>query len=257
MTMTDRRRLELRAIADGLNAVEARAHYGRLLTEALGVRRQTPSPAQKQELRERAEAIAAFAAGGATLEEIGRHFGISRERARQIRDRIAPDYSMTRGWRRVPVIEFLKAIRAPGIASYAAAAEAIGLKAVSPKLMSALDELGLRGAADRLFRMRARRQPSFWWSEDRVIGALRALATRLGRTPGVKDLTGRRDHGVPSPGTVIRFFGSLKRAQLAAGLTPTRQGGEGAGRARKRRLGVTSTALSAAQAQTPHSPERE
>jgi hypothetical protein len=65
---------------------------------------------------------------------------------------------------------------------------------------------------------------------DRAIQHLRRLAKRLGRTPGFRDIV---RHSPPSHETYLRLFGSIRGAQIAAGLTPNERGGRGSVRYRR------------------------
>ena len=61
-------------------------------------------------------------------------------------------------------------------------------------------------------------------AESDLLGHLRELSGRLGRTAGNKDIEkeGRHSHA-----TYYRYFGSMRDAQIAAGLAPNGRGGAG------------------------------
>jgi hypothetical protein len=58
-----------------------------------------------------------------------------------------------------------------------------------------------------------------------LINRLRGLANRLGRTPSIYDINA--DPETPFHMTYVRRFGSIRAAQLAAGLEPNGVGGAG------------------------------
>src|ERR1039457_1716386 len=59
------------------------------------------------------------------------------------------------------------------------------------------------------------------YSEDDLLNHLRELATKLGRTPSKSDIVAA---GKISKTTYDFRFGSLRKAQQAAGLAPTKSG---------------------------------
>ncbi len=60
------------------------------------------------------------------------------------------------------------------------------------------------------------------WSREQIIGALQRFRDHYGWPPRVKDC--KSLHGLPSPATVYRHFGSFADAVLAAGMVPDRLG---------------------------------
>jgi DNA-directed RNA polymerase specialized sigma24 family protein len=58
------------------------------------------------------------------------------------------------------------------------------------------------------------------WSRTQIIGAFQRFSERRHRPPRVKEC--KRLHGLPSPTTVYRCFGSFAAAVLAAGMVPER-----------------------------------
>ena len=60
------------------------------------------------------------------------------------------------------------------------------------------------------------------WTRAQAIAHLRELGERRGRTPKLDDI-------VPHHMVMVRLFGSISRAQAAAGFVPRRQGRPRAG----------------------------
>lgn len=158
--------------------------------------------------------MAAMLHGGATLDEIGKRAGLTRERVRQRLKRIGVSSAT-----RIDVMKLLEVIRTRPIDSFDALARALGLQ--RDAVARALFELGLIDAVDRLFRLRARALKGA--KRERVASALREYGMKLGRTPAVDDLSSfSRPPDVPALKTLQLLFGSLTKAQLAAGLPPNR-----------------------------------
>jgi len=63
------------------------------------------------------------------------------------------------------------------------------------------------------------------WSKPLLIGAMKALAGRLGRTPSAVDIQRAPRSVIPATNTFIYHFGSLGAAQLAAELPLIDRGG--------------------------------
>jgi hypothetical protein len=59
------------------------------------------------------------------------------------------------------------------------------------------------------------------YSDEQILAALRASATRLGRSPTMKEFAADPEAGM-HPQTVIEHFGTWNAAKRAAGLTPRR-----------------------------------
>src|SRR4051794_26578930 len=59
------------------------------------------------------------------------------------------------------------------------------------------------------------------YSDEQILGELRACATRLGRSPTMREFSADRETTV-HPQTVIEHFGSWNKAKRAAGLVPRR-----------------------------------
>jgi hypothetical protein len=59
------------------------------------------------------------------------------------------------------------------------------------------------------------------YTDDQILEALRASATRLGRSPTMKEFAADREAGM-HPQTVIEHFGTWNAAKRAAGLMPRR-----------------------------------
>jgi hypothetical protein len=56
------------------------------------------------------------------------------------------------------------------------------------------------------------------WSDDQIIGALQRFHNDFGRPPKTREC--KALHGLPSPATVRKRFGSFAKALQAAGMTP-------------------------------------
>jgi hypothetical protein len=159
--------------------------------------------------------------GGATLEEIAKLAGVSRERVRQRLHRIGVTPSL-----RIDVVKLMEVVRAQPVDTFAAAAKAAGVSTDAAR--HAILRLGLFDPVERLFRLRKRAA-----SRSQLQGTLhdlRVLAQQLGRTPTAKDLVeDNRRGGVPSIASIQKQFGSLSAAMTAAGLTPNSVGRKGKG----------------------------
>lgn len=159
--------------------------------------------------------MAAMLHGGATLDEIGKRAGLTRERVRQRLRRIGVSAAT-----RIDAMKLLEAVRTRPIHTLAALARTLGLQ--KEPVARALLALGLIDAVERLFRLRARARQRA--KRERVALALRAYAKQLGRTPAAVDiLSFFRPREIPCLKTLQQLFGSLTQAQLAAGLRPHRR----------------------------------
>jgi hypothetical protein len=162
----------------------------------------------------RRQAMAALYTGGATLEEIAAINGISRERVRQL---VEP-FELERHTGTTDPLRILSVARC--VNSLKETIEQSGFYAVA--VIKCLTELGVYEALHRLWRWRRRRVSPVCWSDAELLQTLRDLAKQLGRTPTQKDLNISPATG--SHTTYVLRFGSLRNAQIAAGLTPNRRG---------------------------------
>ena len=172
---------------------------------ALRGMRLTPSDRQ-----DRLTHMSLMRVNGATLQDIGDEFGLTRERTRQILSRAGVERASSVG--AVDPIKLLAEVRKPGVRSIAAAARSLG---ISQRVgWQALRELGLCEAARRLFT---------WRHHRRTIDNFRTLAARLGRTPTVADLREARIPGLHQANVQARF-GGMQNLARRAGLVPNRSG---------------------------------
>lgn len=154
--------------------------------------------------------------GGATLEEIGELAGITRERVRQRLKRIG-----VKPARRLDVMRLVDVLRERPVESMAQVGEAI--RTETDKVERALYELGLIDAAVRLFRLRRRARIAA--NRESMLTSLRDYGKALGRTLRTQDIvSSERPKNVPSMTALQRAFGSLSKAFVAAGFTPSTRG---------------------------------
>jgi hypothetical protein len=91
---------------------------------------------------------------------------------------------------------------------------------------TALRRAGLKPNPPHRYRRDIKRRrpgPKRKWTKPKIIAALQALARQLRRTPTQRDLLA---HGPPYIQTVADKFGSLREAQVAAGLLPNKSRAE-------------------------------
>lgn len=180
----------------------------------------------REKYRNRAETIVTLVEGGATLEEVGHAFGITRERVRQVytktTGRSVKERSVSLGSTRV--LQVLSHVRWTGseVDSWRDAFSAVySSTSNGTTIRSAIRELGLEPAILRLFRARKSRK-----LRRQVVAALREVARTTGRNPKLGDFfaTGA-GAGV---GTIYKAFGSFPRALAAAGFPPNPRGNKDA-----------------------------
>jgi hypothetical protein len=144
---------------------------------------------------ERNRRIREESAKGRTLADIGREFGMTRERVRQIA-----------GPSQRPLIPTEERI-CPGCG-------ATHRRKANSRHRHCSRRCGQRAHT---------RHPTY--SRDGLLDELAALAERLGRTPNQLDINA--DPDTPCHVTYVRRFGSIRAAQIAAGLEPNGVGGAG------------------------------
>jgi hypothetical protein len=132
-----------------------------------------------------------------TMQDIGDDVGISRERVRQILEENGIK-GRSAGERPVERVAYACAVCGEVCEVYPSVAK-------TAKCCS----IECRGCLTRK------------WSRCELIDHMVFLARELGRTPGAKDIDG---NGPPYTGTYQHHFGSLRKAQVAAGLTPRKRG---------------------------------
>jgi hypothetical protein len=161
----------------------------------------------------RIDAMAKLYEDGATLQEIGDAYKLTRERVRQLltsRPHARPS--------RIDPVRIIKAARAAR--SLTETRAVTGYTAASIK--RCLVELQHWAAISRLWKYRAKRHREALTNEE-LLSHLRKLATEIGRTPGIKDLNERPEY--PWHMLYVKRFGSIRRAQELAGLRPNKVGG--------------------------------
>jgi hypothetical protein len=133
--------------------------------------------------------------GGETLGELGACYGITRERVRQIVDRIDPSANKEakRGRR---------------------AAREAKLREKAQRIAEASYEANPR----TLYKPGS--QYATVWTNEAMLAALRNLASELGETPSSKRINAQPSERIPTAAMFYRRFGSLRKAQELAGLVP-------------------------------------
>lgn len=154
---------------------------------------------------------------GATLEEIGAVYGVTRERARQV---IA---QVVRRGTGIDPIKTINVCRKAQSLTYAAH-ELGGNSNKSKEIKAFLIETGYWPAMARLWAWR-RKQAYQTFSDEQLLDKLRALAGKLGHTPGIKEVNA--DPDMPSHTTYVHRWGNWAPACAAAGLTPMKAGARG------------------------------
>lgn len=172
----------------------------------------------------RAAAWAALIESGATLTDIGKAVGLSRERVRQILRAQGYEAGSRQGSQESSgdPRAIVAALREPRCSSISS----LGYRAHCPPSVArrVLVALGLWPAAQRLWRLRARlasRERSER-SREHVLDGIRAFVRRTGDVPTIAD-TGAGLLPFAHT-TAVRHFRSWSNAIRAAGFTP-RQGG--------------------------------
>jgi hypothetical protein len=64
--------------------------------------------------------------------------------------------------------------------------------------------------------------PKRHYTKEQLVEAMQTLARKVGRTPTQKDILA---HSPPQFSTFVRYFGTIQKAQEAAGLVPNKRGG--------------------------------
>lgn len=156
--------------------------------------------------------MAALYQDGATYEEIGQAYGVTRERVRQL-------IKATGKKGRPSRIDPIRVLRAARTAN--SFGQCVGaLRMDSKKVERCLVETGHWTALNRLWGLRKSKQRDARGEE--YLSQLRELAQRLGHTPGLADINA--EPKFPRHTTFVRYFGSISRAQKLAGLQPGKVG---------------------------------
>ncbi|EYT49851.1 homing endonuclease associated repeat-containing protein [Brachybacterium muris] len=168
----------------------------------------------------RASRSARLYAFGATLQEIGDLFGVTRERIRQILSRDTP-------WTSTDLSAAARVLAQERRAEHASAAEHWSLTHPAVPLDEAPAALGLSVEQMRqlLGRRRSRHEPAFdapreatRRTEQEIIEDLRAFHAETGRTTCQAFTTWAREHDVPGHQTAAIRFGTWNEALKAAGI---------------------------------------
>ena len=168
----------------------------------------------------RASRSARLYAFGATLQEIGDLFGVTRERIRQILARDTP-------WSSTDLSAAARVLAQVRRAEHASAAEHWSLSHPAAPLDEAPAALGLSVEQTRqlLGRRRSRHEPAFdapreatRRTEAEIIEDLRAFHTETGLTTCQAFTTWAREHDVPGHQTAAIRFGTWNEALKAAGI---------------------------------------
>lgn len=146
---------------------------------------------------ERDATIADLYEGGLNMREIGDRYGICRERVRQVLKRLGVASRGPRGERKERVLVPC---------------------AVCGKVTRRLPHEKHKRACGNVCGGKLYRK----WTPENLRSHLSRLAQKLGKTPGINDIN---VHGPPDHMAYVRNFGSIREAQIAAGLTPNRRGG--------------------------------
>jgi hypothetical protein len=159
-----------------------------------------------------------YASGDDTLDTIGKRFGITRERVRQVIHKYVDAGRLSRT--QINVATAMGAVRRAG--TWEEAAEISGESAGTLYRMA--EEMGMLPAIQRLYRLRKR---------AKMLARLRAVRAELGRPFKGGDFSGPTlIRGLPSSATLRRHFGSIRNAVRLAGLECDWPKG-GSGRPRK------------------------
>lgn len=151
------------------------------------------------------------------MEDIGHMTGLSRERIRQVLRQSEIPFRHRQGRRPADPLRILRAL--PDATSWLDLAERSGHTERSVR--TCLQALGHFERADEQFRNNRPRQG---YQEAELIAHMQTLAEDLGRTPGIQDIN---DATGPWHTTYVKYFGSMRGAQRAAGLVPNPRGGAG------------------------------
>src|SRR5699024_5754380 len=195
----------------------------------------------------RASRSARLYAFGATLQEIGDLFGVTRERIRQILSRDTP-------WSSTDLSAAAKALAAARRTEHTAAADEWSRTHPAAPLDAARAALGLSEEQVRrlLGRRRSRHEPAFEVpretarrTEEEIVADLRAFHTETGKTTCQAFTAWAREHDVPGHQTAAIRFGTWNEALKAAGLGEEK----GAPRSSFRDEDLWAAVLSAVQAE--------
>lgn len=159
-----------------------------------------------------------------TFAEIAEVEGISWQRVQQIAKRLPTRVANTKRSRTVSHI--VEAAFQPGIMGYQDLQREYGH--VYRTVRNALEDGSMLEAAERLWESRraTEERSKLHAKRSEMSAAMFKLSMRLHRTPGAGDLN-MRNSGTPSAAMYVHYFGSLRLAQVATGLTPRGLGSKG------------------------------
>ena len=168
----------------------------------------------------RASRSARLYAFGATLQEIGDLFGVTRERIRQVLSRDTP-------WSSTDLNAAAKVLAAARRTEHTAAAKEWSRAHPAAPLREAVVALGLSEEQVRrlLGRRRSRHEPAFEApretarrSEEEIVADLRAFHAETGKTTCQAFTAWAREHDVPGHQTAAIRFGTWNEALKTAGI---------------------------------------
>ncbi len=161
------------------------------------------APKSPEDIKRRKLELAALYQGGATLDEIGKEIGLSRQRVWQLVES-AGFVMPNRGSDRNLTVDPLKLLElADGTRTAKEIAAELQVKEPTVRYLIRKMELPLMDSRKK-------------HSKEELLGRLRELASELGKTPSAKDLS---SYGT-NEGIYRYYFGSLRDASKAAGLKP-------------------------------------
>lgn len=175
------------------------------------------SESEKEYFESRREAMKTLHRDGATLEEIGAVYGVTRERARQV---------IAGATRRGTGLDPIKTINVCRKAqSLSAAVRDLGSGDGKHAAIKAfLVQTGYWPAMKRLWQWRRNRAYQHF-TDEQLLAKLVGLAEKLGHTPGMKECNAEPD--MPTHTTYVRRWGNWAPACVAAGLRPMVAGPRG------------------------------
>ncbi len=174
------------------------------------------SPSQQVFLDSRKAAMVVLFKDGATMDQIGHVYGVTRERVRQV-IRVA---GFKENPRRVDPLRIINSAR-KAFSLWQVCSES-GYSAET--VTECLTHLGHLPALNRLWEWRKKRRihGGRKYSDFELLRRLRALAAELGHTPGINHINAAE--AFPRHTVYVMRFGSLSKAQRLAGLIPNRTG---------------------------------
>lgn len=183
---------------------------------ATTVRAGNLSPSEKTFLDSRQMAMVSLFKDGATMDQIGKVYGVTRERVRQV-IRVS---GFKENPRRVDPLRIIKSARKAFTLWQVCSETGYSAEIVT----ECLTHLGHLVALNRLWEWRKKRRihAGRKYSDFELLRRLRALAAELGHTPGIVDINSAPEF--PRHTVYTMRFGSIAKAQRLAGLIPNRTG---------------------------------